>query len=287
LRLLLLSFALMLSIAVVFAVVWLRAGRGPDQSDRPPSEPPVAGLMEKTSRSHPDQRFYLYLPKRYDGKTRLQLLVVVHGYLRRAKAYLRQFTDFADQHGYMILAPYYPPSQHFQQLGIGDDEGRADFQLLDLVDEVGRTYPVETATFDLFGFSAGAQFSHRFLYVHPDRLRAVVTASPGTITLPTDRYAWPSGIQDLPKLANVSFDLAAVKQGRLMLVVGKNDTGSENLNDSDEANRFGETRLERVRTLHEAWQDAGIDHTYLEIPRLSHVLDERIATPSQAFLAGD
>lgn len=247
--------------------------------------PTSIGVVEKTSRDRPDQRYYLYVPTDYDGSTEFRLLVVMHGRKRRAEAYAEQFTGFADAHHYIILAPLFPEPERYQQLGIGDDTIRADLRLLELVDELGRSYRVESTSFDLFGFSAGAQFAHRFMYVHPERLRSVVAAAPGTVTLPTDRYPWPSGVADLEEVANVRLELGQVRRIHSMLIVGEDDVGSGSLNRSDEANRFGRTRLQRARTLHQTWLDAGIDHVYVELSHVGHVLDERIAEQATRFLA--
>jgi poly(3-hydroxybutyrate) depolymerase len=242
--------------------------------------------MEQTSRAHPRQRFYLYVPRSYDGRDQFRLLVVMHGAERRAEEYAEEFTAFADEHRYIILAPLFPRGERYQQLGIGDDDSiRADLRLLELVSEVGGRYRVETDRFDLFGFSGGGQFAHRFLYVHPDRLRSVVVAAPGTVALPTDRYRWPYGIADLGKLANVRFDLEKVRRVRALLIVGEEDVEDENLNESDEANRFGRTRLKRARTLHEAWQEAGIRHEYVEVADLGHELNGSIVRRAARFLA--
>ena len=251
-----------------------------------PARPSSAGITEHVSRVHPGQRFFLYVPKGYDGQARLRLLVVMHGAGRRAEEYAGEFTDFADRHRYMILAPLFPRGERYQHLGIGEDDViRADLRLLDLVDEIGGRYNVETATFDLFGFSAGGQFAHRFMYVHPGRLRAVVIAAPGTVTLPSIRDRWPGGVADLGTLTNVRFDLAQVWRVRPMLIVGEDDVDDENLNESEEANRFGQTRLQRARALHAAWLEARIHHEYVEVPGLGHELDDRIASPAERFLA--
>lgn len=252
-----------------------------------PSRRQPDGMAEQTSRVHPGQRFYVYVPKGYDGQARLKLLVVMHGAGRRAEEYAEEFVDFADQKRYIILAPYFPPAQRFQQLGIGDDdEIRADLRLLDLVEEIGGRYNVETGKFDLFGFSAGGQFAHRFMYVHPGRLRSVVVAAPGTVTLPSVSDRWPGGVADLGALANTRFDLAQVWRVRSMLIVGEDDDDDDNLNESEEANRFGRTRIQRARTLHAAWLDARIHHEYVEIPDLGHEMDDRIASRAERFLAG-
>ena len=70
-----------------------------------------------------------------------------------------------------------------------------------------------------------------------------------------------------------------------MLTVGTDDVGDDSLRETDEANRFGKTRLKRARSLHEAWDDAKIGHQYLEIKGLDHELDERIVKPATQFLA--
>jgi poly(3-hydroxybutyrate) depolymerase len=250
-------------------------------------EPVARGLTEQTSRVYPKQEYFLYVPKSYDGSARYRLLVVVHGYSRNVKEYAKELTDFADEKRYIILAPHFPTGERFQQLGIGEEEKtiRFDERLLGLVDEIGGRLNVESTRFDLFGFSAGGQFAHRFLYLHPERLRSVVVASPGTVTIPKGRYDWPAGFGDLDDLANVRVDLDQVRRVRVMLVVGRDDVDDDDLRETDEANRFGDTRLERARTLHEEWDDAQIGHRYVEIEDLDHTLDERIVKPATRFLA--
>ena len=251
-----------------------------------PTPVPI-GLTEQDSRVFRGQEYYLYVPKGYDGNTRYRLLVMIHGYGRNAEDYTEQFTDFADRQRYVVLAPYFPEGERFQQLGIGEDEEtiRFDERTLGLVAEIGGRLNVETERFDLFGFSAGGQFANRFLYAHPDRIRSVVVAAPGTVTVPTDRYRWPMGLRNLDTLAKVHVNLDRVRQVRVMLIVGEDDEDDENLRETDEANRFGETRLERARSLHEAWEDAKIGHQYVEVKDLDHTLDKRIVERATRFLA--
>lgn len=241
--------------------------------------------LECVSRRLPGRRYFLYVPSGHDRREALRLLVIIHGYRRHVEAYARQFTAFADEHHTAILAPIFPHPERFQQLGIGDDQVRADLCLLDLVDEVGSLYRIETGAFDLFGFSAGAQFAHRFMYLHPERIRSVVVASPGTVTLPTEGYGWPSGVANLSGLASARVDLERIRRVRALLIVGEHDIGDRNLNQHETANHFGRTRLDRLRTLHAAWQAANIGHEYVEVAGLAHVMDERIAGRARDFLA--
>jgi pimeloyl-ACP methyl ester carboxylesterase len=212
---------------------------------------------------------------------------MIHGYGRHVEEYTEEFTEFADRQRYIILSPYFPEDERFQQLGIGEEEKtiRFDERTLGLVAEVGGRLNVETERFDLFGFSAGGQFAHRFLYAHPDRLRSVVVAAPGTVTVPTDRYRWPMGLRNLDSLAKVNVDLNRVRQVRVMLIVGQDDKDDENLRETDEANRFGRTRLARARSLHEAWEEVKIAHQYVEVKDLDHTLDGRISGRATRFFS--
>jgi len=250
--------------------------------------PPVpAGLSEQDSRAFPKQEYFLYVPKRYDGRTQYRLLVMIHGNGRHVEDYTEEFKRFAEERRYIVLSPFFPEDVRFQQLGIGEEEKtiRSDQRVLGLVDEVGGRVNVETAKFDLFGFSAGGQFAHRFLYLYPERLRTVVVAAPGTVTMPNEKYRWPSGLRNLDCLAGVRVNLDRVRQVRIMLTVGREDTGDESVRDTDEANRFGKTRLARARTLHDEWEDAKIGHRYVEVKDLEHDLDERIVGPATRFIA--
>jgi pimeloyl-ACP methyl ester carboxylesterase len=246
--------------------------------------PPFTGLRKLHARANRDQVYYLYVPWTYDGTTPYRLLVSMHGSGRTAETYAERFVEFANWRRYIVLAPLFPDDLRYQQLGI-DDDFRADRRLLQLVDEVATMFRIQKEQFDLFGYSGGGQFTHRFLYVHPERLRSVAVGAPGTVTLPSARYDWPSGIADFQKKAGRPFDLQAVSRPRLMLIIGAEDTTSENLNESDDAMRLGKHRLARARAMHAAWLQVGIDHQYIEVPKLGHELDDRILNVVRRFLA--
>ena len=256
-----------------------------DTDDRA-DEHAAPDVRSLTSRLHPEQQYYLYVPPTHDPDRPYRLLVVIHGYSRTAAAYAERFVEFARARDSIVLAPLFPDSIHYQDLGVGE-EYRTDQRLLELVEEVAADYPLEASRFDLFGFSGGAQFSHRFLYLHPDRLRSVVVASPGTVTLPSRDTPWPEGVGDLQRVFGVPFDPEAVGSVPLLLLVGQADLGTADLDLSRSAMRFGPTRLARARSLHAALDAAGLAHTYLEIPAVGHTLDRRILAPAIDFLSTD
>jgi poly(3-hydroxybutyrate) depolymerase len=239
-------------------------------------------LHELRSRRQPDQVYYLYIPRRYDGRAPARLLVTMHGRDREASHRAERFLAFAERHNYILLGPRFPASIRFQVLGMGGD--RADVRLLNLIEEVAGDLNIEADRFDLIGYSGGAQFAHRFLYVWPERLRSVVIGAPGTVTLPSSRERWPVGIRNLARLAGVRFDLEAVRRPRVMLIVGTDDINLDGLNQSPWAMRAGSTRLGRARSLHAAWLVAGITHEYIEVSESAHGLDDQIVERVADFL---
>lgn len=54
-----------------------------------------------------------------------------------------------------------------------------------------------TRKFDLFGFSGGAQFAHRFAMLHPGVVSRLITSSAGWYTFP-DNTAFPYGLAPHP-----------------------------------------------------------------------------------------
>jgi len=244
----------------------------------------VGTLRELRSSADAEQVYYLYIPPDYDGSSTFHLLAIIHGLSRGAERYAESFVEFADRHHFVLLAPLFPPPLRFQDLGLGSDV-RVDLRLLELVDEVAGDLTVQTAKFDLFGYSGGGQFVHRFLYLRPERLRSVVVGAPGTVTLPNSEERWPIGVRGLARAAGVRFSLEEVRRPRTMLMVGAEDVMLEDLNQRPWAMQAGSTRLGRARHLHAAWLAAGIEHEYVEIPGAGHGLDERFVEPATRFLA--
>jgi len=113
----------------------------------------------------------------------MPLLVVVHDTRRNARECAAAFAGFAERHHCAVAAPLFPAADarhpgrdNYKLLAAGPV--RFDLALLGIVAEIGRRYPVEAGRFALHGFSGGAQFAHRFFYLHPGRLIAVSVAGP-------------------------------------------------------------------------------------------------------------
>ena len=125
-----------------------------------------------------------------------------------------------------------------------------------MVAEVSARYGVESGQFDLFGFSGGAHFAHRFLYLHPGRLRAVSVGAPGSPTLLDTSRLWWLGLADMEQRFGVPLDVGAMRRVRVHLVVGADDTDTWEITHApgsrhwmEGANDAGVTRVDRMHTL--------------------------------------
>jgi poly(3-hydroxybutyrate) depolymerase len=235
-----------------------------------------------------DARFSycLYVPAKYaDRPERPSLLVVLHDTLRNHQALRESFVDHAERTNTIVLAPLFPAGigtpedlDHYKYLRFGDI--RYDELLLAMAAEVAAKYGVDAARFALFGFSGGAHFAHRFLYVHPRRLSALVVGSPGSVTLPTEEHSWWPGLRDFEARFGRPVDWQAVRSVPTLLVVGAEDVNPRGIVASADhpswvegANAAGANRVERLRALHAGLARRQDDVTFEALEGVKHEID--------------
>lgn len=256
-----------------------------DQKQQQEKSLPMYGGPGKTSffASQYDQRFSycLYVPKGYqvDDEQTYPLLTIVHGSLRNAEGYRDRLADFAEQQQCIVLCPLFPngiiernePNNYkeIEYQGI-----RYDLVLLAMVDEVAETYRVDAERFMLYGFSGGGQFSHRFYYLHPERLLAVSIGAPGAVTLLDDSQSWWPGTSDVEERFGLAINLNAMRKVDVQLVVGGEDRESmEPYDRSRKIQAFdhgGSTRVERIQSLQKNLEDHGIATQLDIVPGVAH-----------------
>ncbi|NMO92927.1 PHB depolymerase family esterase [Actinomycetospora sp. TBRC 11914] len=231
-----------------------------------------------------DQRFSyaLHVPGTHRTTTSpLPLLVVVHGTARTAERYRDALAGFAETHGCVVLAPLFPA-------GIGDpddlhrfkflvhDDLRFDRVLLAMVDEVAARYRVDADRFLLHGFSGGGQFTHRFLYLHPERLAAASVGAPGRVTMLDPARPWWIGTADVADRFGREIDLDALRRVAVQLVVGADDVETWEINNPGGRNWMpgadaaGTTRVARLRALHANLAAHGVDARLDLVPGVGH-----------------
>lgn len=236
--------------------------------------------------SRVDQRFSycLYVPESYDehDPAEYPLIVAIHGTGRDATRLRNEFAEFAEAEQCFVLVPLFPAGidtpgelNGYKYLSWG--ETRYDLVLLGMVEEIAETYRVPFETFFLTGFSGGGHFTHRFLYVHPERLFGVSIVSPGVVTLCDEDRAWPAGVGELEQTFGKAFDAAAVARVPVNLVVGDEDTETWEISVAPQSpayipgvNDAGVTRVTRIGALGDSLRRNGNEVTLDLVPGVAH-----------------
>lgn len=250
--------------------------------------PSVSGyLVGKTPsfacQADPRFSYCLHVPRGYaERREAPRLLVAIHDTLRNNQALRDHFSDFAEEANTIVVAPLFPAGigtpddlDHYKYLRFRDI--RFDEILLAMTGEIAARYRVDASRFDLFGFSGGAHFAHRFLYAEPGRLARVIVAAPGSVTLPVEDYRWWPGVGDFAAVFGRPIDWAAVARVPAHLVVGERDTNPGGIIQSrdhpnwvDGADAAGANRVERLKSLHEHLERRGASVTIELLPGVAH-----------------
>lgn len=210
------------------------------------------------------------------------MLTVIHGISGRALDYAQVFAPYCEDHGVVLLVPHF--SEHhrdFQRLGRQGRGPRADEILNQCLRELGSLTGANVAETYLFGYSAGAQFGHRYVMAHPHRVAAAVMAAAGWYTFPDPEQRFPYGIRPTRKLPGVRFTPEEFLKVPIEVLVGSKDLDSMNLRSTPRVvNQQGANRVERAQRWVEAMQEAAKARdlppltTYTEVQGISHDFDE-------------
>lgn len=251
------------------------------------------------ARRDPRFSYCLYVPPGYrEGPRRPEIVVVVHGSPRGFMEFRDRFSDFGSAHNTLIVSPLFP-------VGVGGDGNpdgykylsepgiRYDRVLLDILGEVEERWDVAADRFGLFGFSGGAQFANRFLFLHPRRLWATSIVSPGSVTLWSDKADWWVGIRDLQRRLDLPPDVGALRRVAVQTLVGGADLEIHEITHRaggrywmPGANDAGATRPERLEALRRSLEQAGVRVCHEVVGEVAHdpwPLVER----SKRFLAAE
>lgn len=207
----------------------------------------------------PVREFFIYLPA---SRKPDHIVVLMHGISENACEQLLRFAPEAEARGAVLVAPLMQRAifGQYQQLVDPRSGIRADDALFDILGTVREEIGLPAQPVDIFGFSGGGQFVHRFGFVHPHAVRSCVLVAPGWFSFPDPDLAYPQGLADLPTGEQV-FDEAAARSVPFHVVVGDQDIVRDaSLRRSPGLDqRQGRTRLERAVHWHQAMQDWGAD----------------------------
>lgn len=133
---------------------------------------------------------WIALPDRLDPA--IAPLVAVHGIHRDARTQATLFGQRAAEQGRVVIAPLFR-YRHWRGYQQVYGKRRADHGLLALLDELSATLPIDMSRFDLFGYSGGAQFAHRFAFAYPHRIVELHLLAAGWYSFPDDE-PYPYGL---------------------------------------------------------------------------------------------
>ena len=265
-------------------------------ADLPESHPGRRILSGRTpffaAPAEPRCSYTAYVPDTYDWDARPGVLVAVHGTGRDVERTRDRFRALAEEQHLIVVAPLFPagiddPDDLHNYKFVEYSSIRFDLVLLNILDEVAQRWNANTDRVLLCGHSGGAQFAHRFWYLHPARVAAAAFSAPGRVTLVDDTTDWWSGTRDVEARFGVRVDPAALRRVPVHLVIGAEDRGDADLAATAAADRDqpGDTRLERLAALEDNLRGHGIEVSTTVVPGAGHDADAT-ADPIAHFFNG-
>jgi poly(3-hydroxybutyrate) depolymerase len=212
--------------------------------------------------------YHVYAPMKWDGKSKLPMVLVLHGNTRDQDYYFDRddhiLARLAEEHGYLVVCPMgYRPSAGWGsnslnrrpnagpgRRGFPADPSRAlqgeysEKDALNVLDLVMKEYPVDPARVYLFGHSAGGAGSWYLGQKFPEKWAAIAMSSAAT--------------------SAQTFPFERLKGMPIMVCHGDKDT---------------EVPISRSRNMVAGAKAKGLDPVYLEVPGGTHLTIVALVEP--------
>ena len=210
--------------------------------------------------------------------TEPRLVVSIHGANRNVDVHAQLLAAYAEMYGVVLLVPHFSATRYadYQRLGRVGRGKRADLALHRIIAEAAARNGIPGDRFHLFGFSAGAQFVHRYAMAYPHRVASAVIANARRFTMPDPKRRFPSGIRSTPKWPGLRFDPDAFLRVPMKVLVGAIEADDELITlprrtrepNSKRAVVRAERAREWVAAMQEASRERQIDSVvaYEELP---------------------
>jgi pimeloyl-ACP methyl ester carboxylesterase len=221
------------------------------------------------------------------------LIVVFHGIGRDAAPYRDHARPLADRLCAFVIAPEFDKARFphdLYQFGGVAQAGRyvpAGARPVDLVAPLvawaRQTTGKSALPYILLGHSAGAQFVSRVAAFTPTDAARIVVANPSTWAMPTLIDDVPNGFGGVPDAEQA---LRAYLARPLIVLLGQDDTGSRDLDQSAKAMAQGPYRLARGRNAFKAAQTTAASHGWAlgwrlaEVPHVGHSATNMFKAPT-------
>lgn len=217
---------------------------------------------------------WYYIPTNGNIK-KMPVLFSMHGAERSGRTQRGAWRNLAEEYGFIVLAPEFLHANGYPENGYqfgGVTKERYGTEVLPdslwsykwieaIFDFFKEATGNVSETYDMFGHSAGGQWTHRYLIATPEsRCRRAVAANPGNYAYPEtdglkmpdgsycDHYMWPFSVHGTP-MADDEYLRAFFKRD-LIILIGSEDTKQMNDPAKEPADSYcyvqGWTRYERA-----------------------------------------
>ena len=224
-----------------------------------------------------DIEVFYHVPPSYTASSKV--VFALHGGSRDAEGIRNNMIQKSIDYNFILIAPKFSSSNF--SLGDGynlgnvyvdgdnpsantlNDENEWSFSIIEpLFDSVKSSLSIESEKYNLFGFSAGAQFVHRFIQFKPDaRFDKVVAGAAGWYTLPVNSIPFPYGYDNS---ILISTNLSNLLLSDLYIQVGAldNNPNSAGLRHNEYADAQGLNRVTRAVHFFETGQNIAESSNY-------------------------
>ncbi len=219
-------------------------------------------------------KVYFFIPENKTAST--PILFTFHGTERNAIDYRNTMVSDATTKGFIVIAPEFSnqnfPTGDGYNLGNvfvdGDNpsqnslnpEDEWAFSIIEpLFDNIKTQINNSSATYHVFGHSAGAQFAHRLMLFKPEaRIEKAVFSAAGWYTFPNNNIDFPYGFQESP-LKNMA--LGSFFNKNILVQVGDNDDdpNSAGLRHNEFADAQGLNRKDRAENYFQFCQQMALN----------------------------
>ena len=242
-----------------------------------PAEISIGSGMFIFSYNNMDIEVFYHVPPSYAASSRV--VFALHGGSRDAEGVRNNMIQKSIDYNFILIAPKFSSSNF--SLGDGynlgnvyvdgdnpstdtlNDENEWSFSIIEpLFDSVKSSLSIESEKYNLFGFSAGAQFVHRFIQFMPDaRFNKVVAGAAGWYTVPNNSIPFPYGYQNS---ILISTNLNDLLSSDLHIQVGAldNNPNSAGLRHNEYADAQGLNRVTRAVNFFESGQNIADSNNY-------------------------
>ena len=242
-----------------------------------PAEISIGSGMFIFSYNNMNIEVFYHVPPSYAASSRV--VFALHGGSRDAEGVRNNMIQKSIDYNFILIAPKFSSSNF--SLGDGynlgnvyvdgdnpstdtlNDENEWSFSIIEpLFDSVKSSLSIESEKYNLFGFSAGAQFVHRFIQFMPDaRFNKVVAGAAGWYTVPNNSIPFPYGYQNS---ILISTNLNDLLSSDLHIQVGAldNNPNSAGLRHNEYADAQGLNRVTRAVNFFESGQNIADSNNY-------------------------